>query len=201
MTPILSTQIKRLVIVVPDEDVDEGRLSRYLWSQASPGKLSILLVTLVDEPGNEYAAQRRLAQVSGITQDIWIKVEKCVVFGHSWSKALRPILGPTDELICPVEKSTSYRLFGKQPLIQILQSDLRREVLPLSGFYTDHTPHLPDWFRQVPFWIGCLLTLGIFSVLEFDVNHMASGWVGQVVFIGLVMIEIGFLYMISALGR
>jgi hypothetical protein len=201
MTPINLSQIKRLVIVVPDEDVEEPRLSRYLWSQASPGKLSILLVTLVDEPGNEFTALRRLAQIRGITQDIWVKVERRVVFGHSWSKALRLLLGPTDALFCPVEKTIMYRWFSKRPLSQTLQADLNREVLPLSGFYTDNTPHLPHWVHQIPFWIGCLLTLGIFSVLEFDVNRMASGWVGQLVFIGLVLAEVGFLYVMSAMGR
>jgi hypothetical protein len=201
MTPLNASGIKRIVVLVPDVDVNEARLSRHLWSQASPARLGILLVTLVDEPGNEFAALRRLTQVRGITQDIWIKVEKRVVFGHSWSKALRPILETTDALLCPEELFTWHRWFTKRPLCQTLQSDLKREVQLLHGFYVDNTPALPLWVRQVPFWIGCLFTLGIFSVLESDVNYMASGWAGQIIFILLVMVEIGILYAMSALGR
>ena len=81
-------EVSRLVILLPDEDVDEARLSRYIWSLASPGKLSILLVTLVNEPGEEYTALRRMTRIGGITQDIWIKVNAKVVFGGSWSQTI-----------------------------------------------------------------------------------------------------------------
>jgi hypothetical protein len=188
-----------LVILLPDEDVDEARLSRYIWSLASPGKLSILLVTLVSEPGEEYTAMRRMTRIGGITQDIWIKVRAQVVFGHSWRKTLGHLLQPEDLLLCPAEKSVPIRMFKRQPLSLALSSALNRPVYLLKNFYTEDRAPWPNWARQILFWIGCLLIMGAFFALEVDINRLGTGLAGQVIFIGLVAAEIGCLYLLNVL--
>jgi hypothetical protein len=193
------SEVGRLVILLPDEDVDEARLSRYIWSLASPGKLSILLVTLVSEPGEEYTALRRMTRIGGITQDIWIKVKAKVAFGSSWSKALAHLLQPEDLLICPAEKSVTTRVFKHIPLSLALSSALNRPVYLLNDFYPENRPAWPHWARQIPFWIGCLAILGVFSALEIDIDRLGTGWAGQVIFIGLVTAEIGCLYLLNVL--
>jgi hypothetical protein len=189
--------ISRLVILLPDEDVDEARLSRHLWMLASPGKLSILLITQVEKPGDEYTAMRRMIRIGGITQDIWIKVEARVIFGPAWIKTLGEILQPSDLFLCPAEKVITGRGFHAQPLSLALSRALSRPVYLLTGFFTENHPSWPQWTRQIPFWIGCLVVMGIFSWLEVDVSHMASGWVAQLILAGLVFVEIGFLYLLS----
>lgn len=189
--------INRLVILLPDEDVDEAQLSRHLWMLASPGRSSILLITQVDKPGNEYTAMRRMIRIGGITQDIWIKVEARVIFGPGWKKTLGEILQPDDLLFCPAEKIITSRGFQSQPLSLALSRALARPVYLLAGFFPENRPSWPQWTRQIPFWIACLVIMGIFSLLEVDVSHMASGWVAQLILAGLVFVEIGFLYLFS----
>lgn len=193
-------EINRLVILLPDEDVNEAQLSRYIWSLASPGKLSVLLVTLVDEPGDEYPAQRRMVRIGGIAQDARVKAGAKVVFGRSWSKALAHFLQPDDLLICPAEKSVKTGLTGYQPLSLALSSALNRPVYLMKDFYAENRIGWPHWTRQIPFWIGCLLVLAVFSALEIDIDHLGAGWAGQVIFIGLVTAEIGCLYLLNILS-
>jgi hypothetical protein len=190
-------EVNRLVILLPDEDVDEARLSRYIWSLASPGKLGILLVTLVSEPGEEFTALRRMTRIGGITQDIWINVKAKVIFGRAWRKALAQLLQPEDLLICPAEKRVTTRVFSHMPLSLALSSTLNRPVYLLKDFYADNRPAWPHWARQIPFWIGCLAILGVFTTLEIDIGTLGTGWAGQVIFIGLVTAEIGCLYLLN----
>jgi hypothetical protein len=158
------------------------------------------LITPVEKIGDEYSAMRRMVRIGGITQDIWIKVEARVVLGSSWLRTLADILQPTDLLFCPSERITPTDRFHNQLLSLFLSKRLARPVYLLVGFYAENHPTWPHWIRQIPFWIGCLLILVIFSFLEVDVSQMATGWVSQLILGGLVIVEICFLYLLNAMN-
>ena len=110
------------------------------------------------------------------------------------------LLQPEDLLICPGEKSVTTGVFRHIPLSLALSSALNRPVYLLKDFYPANLPVWPHWARQIPFWIGCLLVLGVFSALEIDIDHLGTGLAGQVIFIGLVTAEIGCLYLLNVLS-
>jgi len=51
----------------------------------------VLLVSLVQAPGDEFHALRRITSIASITRDSWVKVETQVLFGRSWVKAVKPL--------------------------------------------------------------------------------------------------------------
>jgi len=49
-------KIKRLVVLVPDRDLDDVTLSREAWSLASQGPRRILYMTIIQDPDRESRA-------------------------------------------------------------------------------------------------------------------------------------------------
>jgi hypothetical protein len=48
--------------------------------------------------------------------------------------------------------------------------------------------------RRLPFWVGLVIILASFFFLEVDVNRSITDWTGQVILIGLILVEITLLY-------
>jgi len=186
--------IQRLVVLIPDLDTEEARLSRHIWSLAAPQQLDVLLVSLVQTPGDEFHALRRLTAVAAITRDAWVKVDTQVLFGHSWAKAIKPILGSDDMLVCP-EGHLIRSMWGKpHSLSAALSNTLKRPVHLIPDFFQEQPQSRLPWMHTLTFWAGMFIVLAAFFFLEVDVSRSISDWTGQVILIGLILVEIGALY-------
>src|SRR5689334_2075533 len=71
--PLPSAQ--RLVVLVPNVEVDEVELAYRIWSLASPRRLEVLFLSLVGEAREEAQARRRLARLAAITRDQGTRIE------------------------------------------------------------------------------------------------------------------------------
>ena len=74
----------RLVVLVPNQDVDAIRFSRAIRSISVPETTDVLLVTAVNSVEAELAARRRLATIASQVRDIDFKVEVRIVWNGSW---------------------------------------------------------------------------------------------------------------------
>ena len=187
--------VKRLIVIVPEEDVDEAQLSRQIWSLAANYHLDVLLISKVTNTDESMSARRRLTTIAAMTRDSHFKVEKQVVFSNRWDQALRPYWQQSDMILCPAEK-TIENLFGKTtPLSQALSVHFKAPVYTFGGLYKPSTRHLPSWLRQIPFWLGFLIIISIFFYIEADVDQSIHGWVGQTLLIMVMLVEIGLIYV------
>jgi hypothetical protein len=187
--------VKRLIVVVPNEDVDEAQLSRQIWNLAANYRLDVLLISIVSNNQESMSALRRLTTIAGMTRASQFKVEKQVVFSNRWDRALRPYWQQTDMILCPDEKTVS-TLFGKVlSLSQALSDRLKVPVYTFCGLYHPSTRQVSPWLRQLPFWIGFLVIVSIFFYFEADVDQIAHGWVGQTLLVMVILIEIGLIYI------
>jgi hypothetical protein len=186
--------VKRLVVVVPNEDVDEAQLSRQIWNLAANYRLDVLLITIVANTDESMSARRRLTTIAAMTRASHFKVEKQVVFSHRWDRALRSFWQQSDMILCPAEKAIK-NIFGKTTLLsQALSDHLQAPVYTFCGLYKPSTRQLPSWLRQLPFWLGFLIIVSIFFYFEANVDQSVHGWVGQTLLVMVMLIEIGFIY-------
>ena len=186
--------VKRLIVVVPNVEVDEAQLSRQIWNLASSYRLDILLVSMVKDTDDCMTATRRLTTVSAMTRDSHFKVEKQVVFSNRWDKVLRQYWQQMDMILCPAE-ITILNIFGNPVLLsQALSDRLKAPVYTFCGLYKpQHAQKLPTWLGKLPFWLGFILIVSIFFYFESDVDQLVHGWVGQILLVMLVIFEIGLI--------
>src|SRR5215469_11747023 len=59
---------RRMVVLVPDVDLDEAVLARRVWSLAAGGRLAVLYVGLAASTTEEPQARRRLATLAALTR-------------------------------------------------------------------------------------------------------------------------------------
>jgi len=188
------SDVRRLVVLIPDLEVDEATLSRKIYALAQDHKLDVLLVSLVDDPGNEFHALRRITSIAAIIRDAWVHVETQVVFGHNWLKALKPILQPGDMIICSEGQTTPYRLLQRKPLDLALAMALHHPVNVIPDYFEEQRSLWPNWIKRLPYWLGVAAILVGFFFIETDVNHMVRDWAGQFTLLLLVLVEVGIIF-------
>jgi hypothetical protein len=188
------TGINRLVVLLPDQEADENKLSRQIYALAQDHRLDVLLVSLVNDPGNEYRALRRMTSLAAIIRDTWVDVETQVLFGHNWIKAIKPILKPGDLIICSEGQTTSHHLVQRKPLASTLVTTLHRPVHIIPNYFEAEPSLWPGWIKRLPYWIGVAVILVGFFFIETDVSHAIRDWAGQLTLLLMVLVEAGIIF-------
>ena len=191
--------VKRLVVLVPNQDIDVAPFSRRIWSLAFPDRLDILLITLPIDPDYLLTAERRLTTIAAILRDPRLHIETQVFSSRSWLKIARQVWQPGDLLVCPAEQDISTGIGKRTPLGLALASALKAPVYRLKGFYQHPKTGLPHWVKAIPYWVVLLATIAGFFKFEAMVDAAVKGWMGQVLLLIIVAIEIGLIYLWSSL--
>ncbi len=191
-----TADFSRLVVLVPDRDVDEAAFARKIWSLLGRRRVSILFVTLVSNSDYGPGAQRRLATLAAITRDVFYQIETRVVYRQSWIKALAGILQPGDLVAChAAQRSGSFPNKGA-PLADLILTRASAPVYVFTGLYPEPIQPRPTRIlRQIAFW-GILagIIAGSF-VFEADIDHLATGWINSLLFIFVFVVEILFIWL------
>ncbi len=185
---------KRLVVLIPDQDVDEVKISRKILSQAFTKRLDIVLLTLVQAHENEFSARRRLVTIMSLLKGLQLHVETKIALGHSWIKMIRQIRRNGDVIFCPAELMASSRLGIRKPLGAILKDTLHVGVITYSDFYHDTHVNGEIYLHNLIYWIILIAIFVVFFIFDVDLNLFTMGWAGQVIAFMIVIVEIGIIY-------
>ena len=195
------SKMNRLIVLIPDQDVDEVKISRKILSQAFSRRLDIVLVTLVYNAENEYMARRRLATMMTLLRGPQLKVETKVSLGHSWVKVVDQLIQNRDMIFCPAELTELSFLGTRKPLEEILKRGLNLPIVTYAGLYHDTHINWLNFIYHAGQWIILSAILLLFLIFEIDLNLFVMGWKGQILAFIIVIIEIGvFYYWMSIRG-
>ncbi len=189
-------EFSRLVVLVPDRDVDETAFARKIWALVGRRRTSILFVSLVTNSKYGPRAQRRLITLAAVTQDRFYDIRTRIFFGRSWIKGLEEIVRPGDLIVChSSQRSRSY--FGEDTaLADLVISRIKVPVCILTGLYQDvASPRSSQFVRQVIFWGVLIGIMAVFFVFEADIDHLTSGWMNKVLFLLVFGVEISLIWM------
>src|SRR5512141_2792501 len=131
--PKVQTPAKRLIVLVPQPEVDEAALARRVWAMALSGRCEVLYVALVRDADEEARVRRSLALLTSITRDDRLQVASQWVFQSQWLKALRPLYRPGDVIVCLAEQPVSRLGRSALPLSAQLTTTLGAPVHVLDG--------------------------------------------------------------------
>lgn len=160
----------RLVVLVPDMDLDETRLAHYIWSLASPCYLDVLFLSLYRDAEAELRARRRLAILAAITRDDRIRVESRVYPASKWEKAIRAVWQPGDIVLCHAEQTDAVRELRRTP-------SATTPKFPLVVLYGFSQPEDGPWRKPTARWASWLVPLVIivsFALFQIRLERVVS---------------------------
>ena len=189
----------RLLVLVPDLDIDEVDLAQRVLSLTEPRGLPVLYLGISAQSIRESLIRRRLATLAAITRDNRIQVETRYLPAHSWLEAIQATCWPGDLIVAPPERaltlqSNGYRS-GRKAWLALARAPVH--ILPDSVFATR-----PDRGRRLKgfvFWPISLAILAGFFWLQVQIDQATSGSVQIILLSVSVLAEGGLLLLWHAL--
>lgn len=132
--------LARLVVLLPNTEVNEAMLARAIWVLSMPRGLRVHVVAMIDDWADEGEVRLRLALLtallreSGIDPSVELEQDDA-----DWMRIARRVCRPGDAVVCHAEQTAAVGLRGArvehQPLGACLAA-LRLPVCELSGVIT-----------------------------------------------------------------
>ncbi len=189
-------EFSRLIVLVPDRDVDEAAFTHKVWDILGGRRASVIFVSLVTNGEYGPGAQRRLVTLAAVAQDTFYQIETRIIFGRSWIPGLKEIARSGDLIVChAMQQSRSF--FGQDAaLADQVVAELEKPVYVLSGLYNETvTPRPSRILRHATVWGILAGMVSAFFVLEAAIQHMTTGWMSRVLLILVFGVELLFVWM------
>lgn len=129
--------LARLVVLLPNTDVNEALLARAIWALSMPRGLRVHVVAMIDDWADEGNVRLRLALLTALLRESGI--EPSVELEQDdvdWTRVVRRLHQPGDAVVCHAEQMAVVGIRGarvdRQPLGACLAA-LRMPVCELSG--------------------------------------------------------------------
>lgn len=166
------TTARRLVVLVPNADLDYAIATRRVWELAIELRAHILFVGLCKDTTEESSLRRQLVTMAAMVQDGNASAEVKVKVGNNWVEVVKSDRQIGDVIVCFAEQRAG--LFFR-PLSQILQSNLNMPVYILSGLYPPD-PSRIDILSILRLWIGLLGIVAGSFLLQIRIIALPRDW-------------------------
>lgn len=187
--------IRRLVVLVPNLDLNEVQLAREVWEMALAPRLAVLLISLCSDLSEESLIQRRLINLAAMIRDPRIVVETHIEYGRNWVRGVKSVFTEGDVILCHEEQSVGIK---RTPLTEVLKA-AHAPVWTLSGYHPTNIPSHPRWLSSVIFWSVALAVMAGFFYLQVQVNQITDSVARYVVLCLSALAEIGTLSIWSSI--
>jgi len=191
------TAIQRLVVLVPNLDVDETAMARKIWDLAFPARLSVLLLGLCPNLNEESSIRRRLITIAALIREPRVPVEMQLDYGRNWTKSLKNILDFGDIIICPANQQTGIL---QQPL-DLALANLGFPIIALSGFHPVTRRPLLHFLPESVFWVVSLAILAVFFWFQIRISRISEEWAKDTLLSLSILIELGLVWVWNNLSH
>lgn len=180
----------RLIVLVPDADVDYAAATRRVWELATNMGARILFIGLCNHAAQESSLRRQLITMSAMAQDSRVSAEAKVQFGTNWVDVVKSNWQAGDMIVCFAEQRAGllYR-----PLSQILQSNLDIPLYILSGLYPQ-SPSRLNLLSIIPLWAGLISIVVISFLLQIRIIALPQDWAQTTLLILSVTVELWLIW-------
>ena len=181
----------RLIVLVPDADVDYAAATHRVWELATNMGARILFIGLCKDKIQESSLRRQLVTMSAMAQDSKVSAEAKVQFGTNWVDVVKSNWQAGDMIVCFAEQRAGllYR-----PLSQILQSNLDIPLYILSGLYPQRPSRL-NILSFIQLWAGLISIIVVSFLLQIRVVSLPRDWAQTTVLILSVIAELWLIWI------
>ena len=185
------TAARRLVVLVPNQDVDEVAFAHAIWELAFPPGLAVLLLGLCLNANHEPRARRRLVTIAALIREPRVPVEMQLDFGRNWTPGLRGVLDPGDIVICPAGQQLG--IFGES--LDLSLEKLGSPVITLPGLYPITRNRVPGFILESIFWLVSIAVLLVFFWFQIRILRISEEWAKDTLLSVSVLIELGLIWV------
>ncbi|MFN8594584.1 MAG: hypothetical protein U0559_00120 [Anaerolineae bacterium] len=184
---------RRLVVLVPDQQVDDAALAKRVWSLAVSRRLAVTYLGLARDVDAEMRLRRELSLLLALTRDDRLTVDARPVAGRSWLKALQSEVRPGDVLVCMA--SHQIHRWGRkdQSAAQMIEMNGVYPVLELRDVpiaVSERPSRLQLMWQAVP-----LVIIGGFFQIQVLIAQAARDWPRTALLCISVGAEVGLIWM------
>ncbi len=186
--------VERLLVLVPDEDLDEAAFARQVWKLAAPRQLAVAYLGWTASADTEARLRRRLANLAALTRDDGIVVSARPALGAGWRAAIRGLWRSGDLIVCHAEQRVQMWGVLARPLGASLVAALSAPVYVLSGFCPAPTRPVTGLFAQVTTLLLSGTVVSASFWLQVQISRLPSRpWQAALLAVSVV-VEFGLLW-------
>jgi len=187
-----STKTGTLLVLVPDEELDEGRYARKARLIAESQKLSIHFIGLAQTPEVASQMRRKLVTLSGIADSELVKSDFMIHESSTWFNVIQQECGPQDFVLCPDEfAADSFLVNGTGDL----RTGMAGKVYFVAGMLpSSRQEGLEKAAKEVLNWSGILVILAAGFMLEADFDRQTVGNARILSEVFILAVEVGILW-------
>jgi hypothetical protein len=186
------TTTGRLLVLVPEDELDESRYARKARALAEVQKLNIRFIGMVRTPEMESLMRRKLVTLSGISGSESAEADFIESGLTSWVEIIQNECGTQDFILCPEEFNLDSFLNND---VCDLRSEMAGKIYMVPGMMpSDRQERLERATRNVLNWAGILAIIAIGFLLEVDFDRQTVGIARTLTEIIIFSAEIGILW-------
>jgi hypothetical protein len=168
----------RLLVLVPENEVEEVRYARKARSLAEYYNLDILFIGNTTSYETEMANRRKLITLAGITNNGIFKTDFVSKLSNSWIKTITEIYAVGDYILCPKEIIQPKGLFNRQLLWEILISSYGSKVIAINGYVIpENSKSRQKTLLPFLYWAGIITIFCVSFGLEANLGNHSFGWI------------------------
>jgi hypothetical protein len=197
---IASKSPNRLIVLVPNQMLDEQNFAQQITTLSIEHTIPILLLDIIDSPNQQPSASIRLDNLTTLLTSISISAESRIIFISNWLVEFPKICRDNDLIVCLEEHTIQVRGGDHVPICEILPAVQNQPLLVLSSPYIETRIIQPSRRTELSWWIIALVILIIFSTIQYYLIQTTSGWVESLLIILSILIELAVFYLWNKIG-
>jgi hypothetical protein len=183
--------IHRLVVLVPDADLDYAVATRRVWELANELGACVQFIGLYKDAARESSLRRQLVTMTAMVQDGNTSAKAKIEFGNNWVNVVKSNWQAGDMIVCFAEQHAGllYR-----PLSQILRSNLEVPIYILSGLYPQSQSRF-NVLSLIALWAGFISIIAGSFLLQIRLVSLQRDWAQTILLILSVLAEFWLIWV------
>lgn len=194
-------QSSRLIVLLPQSMVGDMGFAQKIHRMANTAHHDVLYLTLLDDPDQGLSIARGIATMKAVTESNLIKAGSVQVSSYRWFDKLQQISRPGDTIVCQQEQTVKLGLFQTVPTSEYVAQNLTNPVVTVDGFYHPQQTVIKGWMRGLLFWLGALVIVIGFTLLELQADLAFPGFAHKLVLAAILLVEFGAIWFWSQIIR
>lgn len=179
--------IRRLVVLIPSEQIDESALIQQVLKIAQPHKTQVVFVALNSNRVKDEAVRRRLGLMAARVRGSIVSYTQ-VLPDTLWLDAIRKVIGTGDAVVMPAGMSSE---------LEIGLAKLNLPACLLPDLYPSLATRLLRGLGRLLFEVTPLLIIAAFLWLQIQVSAQTAGAANTMLTALTMVIELGLLVLWS----